>query len=215
MPRRMHKDEVEISEELVRRMLASQMPELAGRSLGVVKPWGTDNAIWRVGDDLVIRLPRIHWAASQVEQEAFWLPRLAPHLPIPVPEPRAIGEPAFGYPYRWAVHKWLPGQSATLARIDDPIAFALDLARFVRRLQEIPTNGAPGASNRARPLAVFDEETRRAIDRASHLIDAAAALEVWEEALAAPARDGAPVWVQGDLEGNCIVRDGRLSGVVD
>lgn len=215
MPRRMHDAEVEISEELARKLVVSQVPGLAHRSLTIVEPWGTDNAIWRLGDDLVVRFPRIHWAESQVEHEAFWLPRLAAHLPAAIPEPVAIGEPAFGYPYRWAVHRWLPGEPATSERIDNPIAFALVLAQFVRALQEIPADGAPPATNRARPLAEYDEETRRVIDAASHLVDSAAALEVWEEALAAPAHGGAPVWVQGDLEGNCLVRDGTLSGVVD
>lgn len=215
MPRRMHPDEVEIGEKLVRRLVMSQMPGLADRSLTPVEPWGTDNAVYRLGDDLVLRLPRIHWAASQAEHEALWLPRLARHLPVPIPAPVAIGEPAFGYPYRWAIHRWLPGRPATPEGIDDPIAFAADLAEFVRALQEIPTDGAPPATNRARPIAEYDEETRRVIDAARHLIDAPAALEVWEEALAAPVYDRAPVWVQGDLEGNCITQDGRLAGVVD
>lgn len=176
---------------------------------------GDHNAIWRLGADLVVRLPRIPWAAGQPELEARWLPRLARRLPVAVPEPVAVGEPGSGYPYRWAVHRWIPGEGATLDCLDDPVAFALELANVVSRLQAVPTEDAPPATNRARPLAEYDASTRWAIDRASHLIDAAAALEVWEEALAAAPYDGAPVWVQGDLEGNCLVRDGRLCGIVD
>ena len=212
---RMHVDEVDVDEALVRRLLASQLPHLADRPLAVVEPWGTDNAIWRLGDDLVVRLPRIHWATEQVDREARWLPRLAPHLPVAVPEPIAVGEPGHGYPYRWAVHRWLPGEGAALDRFDDPVTFALDLAELVRALQQVPTDGAPAARNRARPLQAYDESTREAIHRASHLIDAEAAVAVWEEALAAPPHDGPAVWVHGDLEGNCLVRDGRLSGLVD
>lgn len=191
------------------------MPELTDRPLTPVEPWGTDNAIWRLGDDLVVRLPRIHWAAGDVEREATWLPRIAPHLPVAVPEPVAVGEPDDAYPYRWAVHRWIPGEGAAPDTIDDPVGFAVDLAHVVRKLQAVPTDGAPSASNRARPLHEYDESTRRAIDGASHLIDAAAATAVWDEALAAPPYDGPAVWVQGDLEGNCLVRGGRLCGIVD
>jgi aminoglycoside phosphotransferase (APT) family kinase protein len=212
---RMHDDEVDVNEALVRRLLTAQMPRLANRSISIVQPWGTDNGIWRLGDDLVVRLPRIAWAEAQVTAESTWLPRLAPHLPLAVPEPVAVGEPADGYPYRWAVHRWIPGEGAALGTIDDPIAFALDLARFVQALRRIPAGGAPAAHNRARPLRHYDESTRRAIDGASHLIDAAAATAVWDEALAAAPHDGPPVWVHADLEGNCLVRDGRLCGIVD
>lgn len=211
----MHDDEVEVNEALVRRLLAAQMPHLIDRPISVLEPWGTDNGIWRLGDDLVVRLPRIGWAEGQVDWEARWLPRLAPALPVAVPEPVAVGEPADGYPYRWAVHRWIPGEVAALDTIDDPVTFALDLAGVVQTLQRVPTEGAPAARNRARPLHDYDEPTRQAIDRASHLIDAAAATTVWEDALAAPPHDGPPVWVHGDLEGNCLVRDGRLCGLVD
>ncbi len=211
----MHEEEVEVDDALVHRLLASQMPDLVDRPLTIVEPWGTDNAIWRVGDDLVVRLPRIHWAAGQVELEATWLPRLAPHLPVAVPEPLRIGAPGDGYPYPWALHRWLPGEGAALERMTDPARFALDLAACISALQLVSTDGAPPARNRARPLSDYDAATRRAIDAASSLIDGAAALAVWEEAVEALPHDGPPVWVQADLEGNCLVRGGRLSGIVD
>lgn len=212
---RMHADEVDVDEGLVRRLLAAQMPHLADLPIRRVEPWGTDNGIWRLGDDLVVRLPRIGWAVGQVTREAAFLPRLAPLLPVVVPEPVAVGEPDEGYPFRWAVHRWIPGEGASLATIDDPVRFALDLAGVVRALAAAPTDGAPAARNRARPLQGYDESARWAIDSASHLVDASAATEVWEAALAAAPHDGPPVWVHGDLEGNCVVRDGRLHGLVD
>jgi aminoglycoside phosphotransferase (APT) family kinase protein len=212
---RMHDDELEVDEALVRRLLRAQMPELADLALTLVEPWGTDNALWRLGDDLVVRLPRIGWAAGQAEKEAIWLPRLAPLLPVAIPEPVAVGEPGAGFPYRWAVHRWLPGEGAAPERIDDPVRFAHDLAGVVRSLRAVPTDGAPSASGRALALRHLDEATRRAIRSARHLIDAEAATAVWKEAVAAPPHDGPPVWVQGDLEFNCLVRDGRLCGIVD
>jgi aminoglycoside phosphotransferase (APT) family kinase protein len=215
VPIRMHAEEVEVDEALVRRLLAAQMPDIADAPLTLIEPWGTDNAIWRLGEDLVVRLPRIHWATGQVEREALWLPRLAQHLPVAVPEPVAIGEPGDGYPYRWAVHRWIPGDGAALQVVDDPVRFALDLANVVRMLEVVETEGAPAAIGRARPLHSYDSSTRQAIDNARDLIDASAAVAVWEEALAAPPHEGPPLWVQGDLEGNCLVRDGRLCGIVD
>ena len=211
----MHPDEVDVDHLLVRRLLATQMPKLANRPLVKVEPWGTDNAIWRLGNDLVVRLPRIHWATQQIEREATWLPRLAPHLPVSIPEPVAVGEPGEGYPYQWAVHRWIAGEGAALDRFGDPVSFAVELATAVRELQAVATAGAPPPCNRARPLQEYDESTRSAIDRASRLIDASAAIEVWEEALVAPAHPGPAVWVQGDLEGNCLVREGHLCGIVD
>lgn len=211
----MHHDEIHVDEGLVRRLLAQQFPKVASATLTPVEPWGTDHAIWRLGDDLVVRLPRIHWASDQVELEDRWLPFFASRLPIAVPEPVAVGQPGNGYPFRWAVHRWLPGAAAMPTSIGDSVAFALDLAHVARALRRVPSDGAPAAKNRARPLREYDDATRSAIDGAGELIDADAALAVWEKALAAPPHDGPPVWVHGDLEGNCLVRGGRLSGLVD
>jgi aminoglycoside phosphotransferase (APT) family kinase protein len=120
----MHDDEVAVGQALVRRLLGTRMPGYARLPIVAVEPWGTDNAIWRLGDDLVVRLPRIHWAVGQVELEARWLPRLAPHLPIAVPEPVAVGGPAHGYPFPWAVHRWIPGEGASPATVDDAATLA-------------------------------------------------------------------------------------------
>jgi aminoglycoside phosphotransferase (APT) family kinase protein len=168
-----------------------------------------------LGDDLVVRLPRIGWARGQVARDEAWLPRLAPHLPTALPEPVAVGEPDDDYPFPWAVHRWIDGDPASLGRMDDAVTFAGDLAAFVLCLRAIPVDGAPTARNRARPLADYDAATRAAIADAAHLIDAPAALAVWEAGLAARPHRGAPVWVHGDLEGNCLVRDGHLAGIVD
>lgn len=211
----MHDDEAETSEALVRHLIAAQMPEFADRPLATVEPWGTDNAIWRLGEDLVVRLPRIASAEDQVRLEAVWLPRITPHLSIAVPEPVAVGEPADGFPYGWAVHRWIPGTAAAPDTIDDPLRFAAELAGVVEQLRSVPVGGAPPARNRARPLAEYDKYTRAAIRSAGHLVDTAAATAVWDEAVSAPPYDGPAVWVHGDLEGNCLTQDGQLAGLVD
>ena len=215
MPTRMHADEVEMDDDLVRALLADQMPDLAELPLTTVEPWGTDNGVWRLGQELTVRLPRIAWAEHQVDLEASWLPRLAPFLPVEIPSPVAVGEPGRGYPFRWAVHRWLVGGGAGLGRFGSAVTFANDLADVVQALQRVPTSGAPAARGRARPLVSYDRETRRAIRHSSHLIDADEATKVWDEALAAEPHVGPPVWVHGDLEGNCLVHTGRLAGLVD
>ena len=212
---RMHADEVEIDEPLVRQLISTQMPEFAGLPLVRVEPWGTDNAVWRLGEDLVVRLPRIHWAVGQVDLETTWLPKLAPLLPVATPEPIATGEPDDTYPWRWGVFRWLSGVPAGPATIGDPIAFALDLAAVVRSLGQIPADGAPAARNRARPIAEYNDVTLLMIDHVSGLIDAVAARQVWQAAMDATPHEDVPVWVQGDLEGNCLVQEGKLSGIVD
>ena len=216
MPVRMHHDEVEVDEQLVARLLARQFPQLATLPLRIVQPWGTDHAVWRLGDEFVLRFPRIDWAAGQPAKEARWLPFLAPHLPVAVPEPIALGEPDCGYPFHWAVHRWLPGELAAPERIADPEAFATDLARVVLALGTVPIDDGPPPHGRARPLTDYDAATRDAIERCRGTIDADAALAVWADAVAAPpATDTTRRWVQGDLDGNCLVVDGRLSGIVD
>lgn len=214
VPTRMHNNEFDVTETLVRALLNSQLPHFRHLDLSIVEPWGTDNAVWRLGPEYVVRFPRMQWAVNQIELEARWLPKLAPVLSIDVPEPVAVGVPDDSYPYPWAVHRWVPGTGATLELIDNPVDFALDLVSVIRELQSFPTNAAPAATNRARPTTDYDAPTRKAIASAAHMIDADAAVAIWEAALAADAHQG-PVWVHGDLEGNCIVRNGELSGLVD
>lgn len=191
------------------------MPDLSCHELSKVEPWGTDNAIWRLGDDYVLRLPRAHWATGQVQLEAIWLPRLAPYLPVSIPTPVTIGKPQFGYPFSWSVHRWLPGIGATISQMRDPIRFALDLATVINALEAIAAEGAPTAVNRARSVPDYDDSARAAIESARDLIDADHAMAIWEDATAVPPHQGASVWVHGDIEGNCLLTDGCLSGLVD
>lgn len=213
----MHVDEIHTDCALVRRLLAGQFPHWAELPVAAVSSYGTDHAIYRLGDQLVVRLPRIGWAADQAAKEAEWLPRLAPHLPLAVPTPVALGRPGEGYPFAWAVHEWLPGQDASggLADLDRA---AVDLAGFVTALRAVDTTGAPTRLPGARggPLAERDDGVRQAVAALGDRIDGAAALRSWEQSLAAPAWDDAEVWVHGDLlPGNLLVVEGRLSAVID
>jgi len=149
-----------------------------------------------------------------------WLPRLAPLLPLRIPVPLALGEPGEGYPWRWTVVPWLPGENATADRIDDPRRAATTVGEFVAALHRIDAAGAPqpGTNNSGRgvPLAERDAAVRTALGQLVNGIDAAAVTDAWESALAAPAWDGPPVWLHGDLQaGNLLAHDGVLSGVID
>lgn len=216
---RMHADEVATSVDLVRRLLAEQFPQWAGLPVVPVPSAGTDNAIYRLGDDLVVRLPRIHWATGQIEVERGWFPQLGPHLPLAVPEVVAVGEPGAGYPWRWAVYRWLPGRNPVPSDGPAAVRIAEDLAAFIRALQALPTDGGPDAAAnglRGVPLITRDRATREALAALEGEIDTARATAVWEAALAAPEWHRAPVWFHGDLlPGNLLVHDGRLHAIID
>ena len=130
----MHDDEVDLDARLVARLLAAQFPPWARLPLKRVCSAGTDHALYRLGTELVVRLPRIPGAAGQVSQEQQWLPRLAPFLPLAIPEPVAQGQPGEGYPWSWSVYRWLEGETASLERLADPVQAASDLARFIAAL---------------------------------------------------------------------------------
>jgi aminoglycoside phosphotransferase (APT) family kinase protein len=214
---KMHADEIETDVVLVRRLLAGQFPQWAGLAIAPVVSYGTDHDIYRLGDHLAARLPRIGWATRQAAKEAEWLPKLAPYLPLAVPVQLAMGHPADGYPLDWSVYEWLPGENAN-GTIDDLDQAAVDLAAFVNALRRVDTTGAhprrPGG--RGAPLAELDEQVRRSIAELGDRIDGDATLRSWEESLDASGWDGEEVWVHGDLlPGNLLVVDGRLSAVID
>jgi aminoglycoside phosphotransferase (APT) family kinase protein len=169
---------------------------------------------------MAVRLPRIHWAVGQVEKEHRWLARLAPHLPLSIPVPLAMGTPGEGYPWHWSVCPWLGGENPTVDRIRDLREAAADLAAFIAALQRIdPAAGPPAGSHnffRGVPLAARDPHTRTAIEALHGIIDTDAATAAWDAALQAPAWHRPAVWIHGDLKpGNLLAVQGRLSAVID
>jgi aminoglycoside phosphotransferase (APT) family kinase protein len=217
---KMHVDEVDVDVALVGRLLAAQFPQWADLAIAPVHSAGTDNAIYRLGSDMAVRLPRIERATGQVDKEHQWLPRLAPHLPLAIPAPRALGTPGEGYPWQWSVYQWLEGETATIERIADLYEAARDLAHFVAALQRIDPVGGPlpGVHNSFRgvPLSTRDAQTRAAIASLDGMLDTGAVTAAWDGALQAPAWHGPPVWIHGDLSPlNLLVQRGRLSAVID
>ena len=215
----MHPNEVNTDISLVRRLLKDQFPQWADLPLVLLESAGTDHAIYRLGEELCVRLPRIDWALEQADKERFWLPKLAPFLPLRVPEPLAKGEPALGYPWNWSIYRWLEGESLTNAQDLNLCEAAADLAQFVRALQAIDPAGGPLAEEhglRGAPLFRRDKAVRAAIRALDGEIDTAAALSAWEAALLAPDWEQDPVWFHGDLlPANVLFHQGRVSAVID
>jgi aminoglycoside phosphotransferase (APT) family kinase protein len=182
-----------------------------------VRSAGTDNALYRLGGDMVVRLPRIPGAAADVDKERRWLPRLRPRLPVAVPEVLGTGVPGDGFPYPWSVYRWLDGTDAADEPITELPDSATRLGRFVAALRTFGAAGGP-PSFRGGPPRTRDTEVRAAIRElgADGTVDAGLAGAAWEAALAAPPWDGAPVWLHADLHpGNLLARRGRLTAVID
>ncbi|MEU7257311.1 aminoglycoside phosphotransferase family protein [Streptomyces rimosus] len=208
-----------VDDGLVRRLVAGQFPRWAELPVRRFPSGGTVNAMFRLGDDMAVRLPLTRGGAADVSLEQEWLPRLAPRLPVAVPEALAAGEPAEGYPWPWSVYRWLAGENPVAGALDEPVLLAEDLAGFVAAMRDVALPGAP-AAYRGGPLTALDAPTRAAIEELRGIpeegVDCDAVTAVWEDAVRAPAWDGPPVWLHADLmPGNLLVDGGRLTAVID
>jgi aminoglycoside phosphotransferase (APT) family kinase protein len=209
----------DITAAVAAALVAEQLPQWAHLPVRPVAIDGNDNTSFRLGADMLLRLPSHERYVPGVHKEHRWLPVLARALPLPIPETLFLGQPGCGFPRPWSVYRWLDGEPASVARIDDRVQFARDVASFLAALYSIdPTGGPPpGEQNffRGAPLAVYDADTRVAIDTLRDDIDTHAATAMWQEALDAE-WTGKPVWFHGDVaENNLLVIDGRLCAVID
>jgi aminoglycoside phosphotransferase (APT) family kinase protein len=220
----LHRDEVVAGPATVRHLVDTQFP--AGRALPLarLRSAGTDNVMYRLGGQLLVRLPRRPGSVGSLETELRWLPELAPQLPVAVPVPVCAGQPDGDYPWPWAVYRWLPGDDASTAVIEDEDRFARELAEFVRALHAVDVAGIPVGERphwyRCDPLYARDRVTREDLEACGRLdgfgIDVALAARVWEEAMALPPSHAAPCWVHADLMPfNLLVAGGGLGAVID
>ena len=207
--------EVDVSPDLVRRLLAAQHPDLAGLPVEVMAN-GWDNLICRLGGELLVRLPRRAAAAVLILHEQRWLPVLAPRLPLPVPAPVRAGRPGLGYPWAWSVVPYLPGRVAARNPPADLSAAAATMGGFLGALHVPAPADAPVNPFRGVPLAERSAAVAQNLDALGDSIDRRTVLHVWRAALATPAWDRAPVWLHGDLHpANILVHRGRISAVID
>ena len=215
----MHPGMHPVDDDLVRRLIAAQFPQWAGLAVRRWPSGGTVNAMYRLGDDMVVRLPLVQGGAGDVLMEREWLPRLAPRLPARIPEVLGAGEPAQGYQWPWSVYRWLAGEHPEAGALTEPVLLAGDLAAFVAAMRSITLPDAPKA-HRGGPVASLDAATQAAIRELRGIpeegVDCAAVAAVWEQALRAPGWDGPPVWLHADLmPGNLLIDGGRLASVID
>ena len=210
---------IEINIALVKKLINSQFPVWRHLSIAPVDKSGWDNRTFHLGTRLLVRLPSAAEYAVQVEKEQKWLPILAPKLPLAIPAPVALGRPQFDYPFHFSIYRWIQGEPAASANIQDKVQFAKQLANFLQNLQNISIEGGPRPGlhsfYRGGSLQVYSEETKKAISSLGHLLDKDKALLIWNQAIKNPWLKE-PVWVHGDISsGNLLVNKGGLCGVID
>ncbi|MFG1990740.1 aminoglycoside phosphotransferase family protein [Actinoplanes sp. NPDC048988] len=216
----LHEDEIAVDEAIVRSLLAEQCPRWASLPLSPAGG-GTENTMYRLGDGLLVRLPRSVSRAAPLLTEQRWLPRLAPLLPLPIPVPLYAGRPSSFFPAAWSVLAWIDGSSLDTAAVTDWAALGRDLCGFVTALHGIDLRDATGPRwYRGGELAACDEDARKALAACRPLvgdtIDVDRLERLWAAALRLPRLSPAEVWLHTDLKPtNLLVRDGRLSAVID
>ncbi|MFD9699874.1 aminoglycoside phosphotransferase family protein [Lentzea sp. NPDC059081] len=208
----MHQGEIATDASLVDSLIRSQFPRWRGLPITQVRHGGTNNALYRLGDELAVRLPRIGWAKDEAERDFGIVPLLAPHLPVAVPEPLVLGEPSEEYPFRWTVVRWLPGDISTIGEVRE--STPVRLAEFVLALQEIDAGGREWTTYRGRrDHSNSDEQVRACI---AELGGDPRLSALWQQVLDAPRWEGPGRWLHADLHrGNLLFTEGELTGVVD
>ena len=211
----MHDNEFEIDETLVINLLKQQCPESAELPISKIMHYGTDNAIFRIGDKYSIRLPRVEYTAEQIEKEQTWLPKFAPHLPFVIPTPITAGKPSKEFPHSWYVYNWIEGVDAYNEPPSDINQLAGDLAGFIKALWQLDTNGAP-AARRGLPLNTQDKAVCEAISNLKDTIDTDTITRIWQECLKVPDWNKPPVWLHADLlPSNLLLQNDKLHAVID
>ncbi|WP_058535422.1 aminoglycoside phosphotransferase family protein [Legionella saoudiensis] len=217
---KMHENEQAIDLELVRFLLKKQCPQWAKLELLPIPSSGTDNALFRLGSQYVVRIPRIEWSPGSVtngiNKEWLWLPQLARHLKIPISEPIFKGEPDGNYPWPWSITKWNEGHNPAFEKENEYEKLAIDLANFLNDLQGIKLSKSGPLSRRGVPLEEMNEETQKALNALENDMDTKPLASLWEQLANTPKWDNPAVWLHGDLlPGNILINNNRLSAVID
>ncbi|MEJ7795334.1 MAG: aminoglycoside phosphotransferase family protein [Nocardioides sp.] len=210
---------MDITINLVRRLVAAQFPRWAGLSVRSVPRQGNDNRTFRLGEELSCRLPSAAGYVAGVSKEDAALPLLAGHLAVAVPEPLAVGEPGEGYPFPWSVRRWLVGTTPDQDPALDRTGLARDVGAFLRDLRRVPVVGGPPAGphsfHRGSHPSVYADQVDVALAELGDRVDRAGCRSIWDAAVATTWA-GPPVWFHGDVAvGNLLTTDGTLIAVID
>jgi aminoglycoside phosphotransferase (APT) family kinase protein len=204
-----------MSASLVEQLVRSQHPDLVSARIREMAP-GFDNTIWRLGDDLVVRLPRRQVAASLIEHEQRWLPELAPRLPLTIPTPIRVGRPSELFQWPWTIAQWIDGTPGNAVDSTVLAGAGAPLGAFFRALHRDASGNAPTNEFRSVPLRSFEANFQSRLDEAGPAIDRDGVIRMWQVSLGAPPWVGAPQWIHGDPHpANLIFRDDTLIGVID
>ncbi|ASC78148.1 aminoglycoside phosphotransferase family protein [Serratia sp. SRS-8-S-2018] len=211
---KIHADEAEISLPHVRAMLAEQFPAWAALPIELVTTGGTDNVMLRLGDELLIRLPRTASAAEALARENRYPALLAPHLPVTISAPLAQGKPNVHYPFAWSIGRWITGRTPTCGECSPLLA--TQLGEFVRALHAIPTAGYAISAYRGGPVSARDALTRESIAQCAPHLDAAALLQAWDNVSQVSENTSGACWLHTDIQpGNVLIDNGELAAVID
>ncbi|MEQ9116358.1 MAG: aminoglycoside phosphotransferase family protein [Rickettsiales bacterium] len=212
----MHADEFEITKGLVERLIDEQFPEWSDLEVSHLNVMGSDNVIFKLGDDKVIRLPRLESSSEFAERENIWLPKISKHVSIKTSQPVASGKPTSFYPFYWSVCYWIDGETSFEAKSINYNNLARDLASFIKELRNIKLSGAEPLSKRGKSLEVQVKDVEVALSDLKEEIDVKLASEIWQDCLNTEEYSGEPVWMHGDLlPSNILVKNGHLEAVID
>jgi aminoglycoside phosphotransferase (APT) family kinase protein len=212
---KLHNNEIDIDVKLVQHLIQTQFPHWADLPIGLFEAGGTENVLYRLGEHLVIRLPRIPEAVAPLEKDTTWLTMIAPHVPLGIPKQLALGQVSPAFPFPWGLYQWLEGTDLFTNPVANFEQLALDLAGFIKALQQIKIPISPPPS-RGIPLHLEDTAVRESIALLPDEFQSKILEKIWQNALNAPLWNGTPVWSHGDLHGaNLLCQNGRLSAVID
>lgn len=213
---KMHDHELDIQEQLVRTLLTDQCPQWARLPLESITSLATSHAVFRLGKQYLVRMPRIETAAASIDKEYKWVPQLASCLSIPISDPCFQGKPSETYPWPWLIAPWQEGHNPVFEKSTEYEVLAKDIAYFLNQLHAIPCTGQEPIPSRGIELTCLEAETRNAIEQLAEEENIFQAIKIWEQLLQMPGWPHKAVWVHGDLlPVNILIENNRLAAVID
>ncbi|WP_033298457.1 aminoglycoside phosphotransferase APH(3') [Psychromonas ossibalaenae] len=208
-----------IDTTLVKKLVDKQFPQWSSEGISPVEKSGWDNRTFHLGKNMLVRLPSSDDYVSQVEKEQRWLPELAKVASLPIPRPVAKGISSTDFPRPWSVYEWIEGETILNKCPKDLDSIAYDLAEFLNSLDKADTEGAPLAGKhnfyRGCSLNNYEKDIYKSLEVLKNEIDTETVIAVWDKA-SEHEWSQPSVWFHGDMSlGNILVKDGKLSAIID